>query len=313
MTTHTWDTIVIGGGTAGLSAALMLGRSRRSTLVLDAGAPRNRFAAHMHGVLGHDGMSPSALLARGRQEVTAYGVEVRTVSVTRVEDRGTTLSVTTDTSTEHGRTVILATGITDQLPAVAGLAERWGHSVIHCPYCHGWEVRDQRLGVIVSAPAQVHLAAMVRQLSDRVTVFVQEGGLVDADERARLSARGVSVVDSAVIAVNGPGRAITSVDTADGRTFSVDAVFAGGAPVPHDGALADLALERSDALGPSLIAVAPDGATSHPRAWAAGNVVNPMATVPMAASAGAMAGARVNAFLVQEDVERALRGTPGPR
>ncbi|GIG54770.1 bifunctional NAD(P)/FAD-dependent oxidoreductase/class I SAM-dependent methyltransferase [Demequina activiva] len=306
MTAHIWDTIVIGGGAAGLSAAQMLGRSRRRTLVIDAGLPRNRFASHMHGVLGHDGLDPADLLARGRRELERYDVEIREGWVESVDDDGATLAVHTAGTVESARAVVLATGITDHLPDIPGLAERWGVTVAHCPYCHGWEVRDQRIGVLVSAAGQVHLAQMMRQLSARVTVFAQSRELVADEERSRLAARGVEVVDSAVVSVQGEGTAITHVVTANGARHELDAIFTGGVPEPHDGAVAALGLGRTDGPGTSLIAVAPDGATSHPRVWAAGNVVSPMDSVPMAASAGAVAGARINGFLVGEDVDLAL-------
>ena len=309
--TPLWDAIVIGGGSAGLAAAQMLGRSLRRTLVIDGGSPRNRFATHAHGILALDGTPPEEILARGRAELDNYGVEVRTGLVDAVADHGGTLAVTAGSVTEHTRALVLATGITDVLPEVPGLAKRWGASVIHCPYCHGWEVRGTRIGVLVAAPGQVHLAFMVRQLSPHVTVFLQEDGLIEASDRERLEARGVTVVDSAVEQIAGAGRDIEGVRTADGRTHAIDALFAGGAPRPHDEALAALDLDRTDALGTSLIAVQPDGATSHPRVWAAGNVVDPMANVPMAASAGAMAGARVNGFLVGEDFDSAVAARAG--
>ncbi|MFW2513005.1 FAD-dependent oxidoreductase [Demequina sp. SO4-13] len=318
-----WDAIVIGGGAAGLSAAQMLGRSRRRTLVIDAGRPRNRFATHMHGILGHDGLDPADLLAKGRVEVERYGVEVRTGSVETVKDEGDTIAVTLDgtatmdSTVEHTRAIVFATGITDVLPDVPGLAERWGTTVAHCPYCHGWEVRDRRIGVLVAHAGQVHLAYMVRQLSDSVMVFAQDPGLVDQSERERLAARGVQVIDSAVTGLHGTAAGsrvatapdLTHVTTADGATHQVDAIFTAGVPHPHDHALNPLGLKRTDGPGTSVIATELDGATSHPRVWAAGNVVNPMESVPMAASAGAVAGARVNAFLVTEDFDIAL-GSP---
>lgn len=300
---------MIGGGAAGLSAAQMLGRSRRRTLVIDAGQPRNRFAESMHGILGHDGLDPAELIAKGRRELERYDVELRTGTASRVADHGDTLSVTLDDgSTERTRTIILATGITDVLPEVTGLAERWGTSVIHCPYCHGWEVRDRRIGVLVAAAGQVHLAYMVRQLSDSVTVFAQDPEFVDESERDRLASRGVRVVDSAITALHGAGTSandLTHVTTADGATHDVDALFAGGVPRPHDDALAALDLERTKGPGTSVIVTAPDGTTSHPRVWAVGNVVHPLESVPMVASAGAVAGAGANTFLVDEDFDRA--------
>lgn len=307
MTHTTWDSIIIGGGIAGLSAAQMLGRARRRTLVIDGGEPRNRFAAHMHGVLGHDNTPPLELLDKGRAELERYGVEVRSGWVTDVTDEGPTLRVATSDGELSTRSLLLATGITDALPDIPGLAERWGTAVIHCPYCHGWEVRDQRLGVLITTPLFAHLGHMVRQWSDSVTVFAQSPDFLDADARAGFAARGTVVVDSPVAEIRGDGTDISVVVTEDGSAYAIDALFAGGTPTPHDHALATLGLERDDTpWGSTLIRREPDGATSHPRVWAAGNVVDPMANVPVSMSAGSVAGARINAFLVTEDVEAAV-------
>lgn len=298
-----WDAIVIGGGAAGLSAALLLGRARRRTLVIDAGSPRNRFAAHMHGVLGNEGASPSDLLRRGRTEVTGYGVETRAGAVADVREERDVLVVSVDGAEQRTRALVVASGISDDLPPVAGLAERWGTSVLHCPYCHGWEVRDRRLAVLATSPASLHQVKMVRQWSDDVVLFSAGLGGLDASDERLLRARGIEIVASPAVEVLGEGTAVAAIRTADGAEILVDAVFTGGRPVPHDGFLDDLRLARAElpsGLGSFLQADA-TGRTSHPRIWAAGNVVNPMATVPMAIGAGAMAGAAVNGALVEED------------
>ena len=300
------DVVVAGGSVAGLSAALMLGRARRRVVVLDSGEPRNRFAAHMHGVLGHEGTEPRQLGARGREEVTAYGVELRTGSVEHVEDRGTTLAVhASDGSVLSCRALIVATGIVDRLPDVPGLAERWGRSVLHCPYCHGWEVRDRRLGVLATSPVALHQVQLVRQWSDRVTFF-SGGDPVDGDTERRLAARQVDIVASPVVEVVGAGDGLRGVRTADGQLHELDALFTMGAPEPRDGFLDGLRLDRRETPLGSFLDVDATGRTTHPRIWAAGNIVDPAANVPMAASTGAKAGAVVNMALVDEDFDRAL-------
>ena len=138
MANKTWDAIVVGGSAAGLSAAQMLGRSRRKVLVVDSGSPRNRFAAHMHGILGQDGTPPGDLVAKGRRELEQYDVEIQEGNVTSVSDGGKVVAVTIDGEDSHdARALIVATGVTDNLPQVQGLAQRWGVTVLHCPYCHG--------------------------------------------------------------------------------------------------------------------------------------------------------------------------------
>ncbi len=307
-----WDVLVIGGGAAGLSAALMLGRARRSVLVLDAGSPRNRFAAHMHGVLGHEGRDPADLLAAGRKEVARYAVEVADAVVTSVEDVADGLAVTTtDGAVRTARAVVVATGITDRLPDVDGLTERWGVGVLHCPYCHGWEVRDQRLGVLVTSPLTLHQPELIRQWSAHVTVFLTDPALVDDALHARLAARGIAVVHAAPVAVEGPGRTLTAVRTADGERHPVDALFVAGQAEPHDAFLAPLDLTRADGPWGHVVEVDAFGRTSHPRVWAAGNVVAPMANVPMSMGAASVVGGAVNGALATEDTDAALtRTTP---
>ncbi|GAA2174824.1 NAD(P)/FAD-dependent oxidoreductase [Agrococcus versicolor] len=302
-----YDALVIGGGTAGLSAALMLGRARRRTLVLDAGSPRNRFAAHMYGVLGHEGIDPASLLARGRDEVAAYGVEVRAGDVVRVEDAPDgVVAMLADGSTVAARGIVLATGVTDALPPIPGLAERWGVTVLHCPYCHGWEVRDRTIGVLATSAASVHQIELLRQWTDDVVAFVHAAGELPADVVARLRARGIRIVRAEVEAVLGEGTAIAAVRTVDGVEHAIDAIFTGGALEPHDGAVADLGLARVDGLAGSVLDVDPRGATSHPRIFAAGNVVVPFGNVPLAMGAGSMAGAGLNATLVAVDAAAAV-------
>lgn len=302
-----YDALVIGGGAAGLSAALMLGRARRRTLVLDAGSPRNRFAAHMHGVLGHDGIDPAELLRRGRDEVAAYGVEVRPGDVARVDEHdGDLVATLADGTRVHGRAVVLATGITDELPPIPGLAERWGVTVLHCPYCDGWEVRDRTIGVLATSPASLHQIELLRQWSDDVVAFVHAAGDLPAEALERLRARGIRIVDAEVVEVVGDGTAIDHARTADGVEHRIDVVFTAGTLVPHDGAVAHLGLVRDDGPTGDVIAVDARGATSHPRIFAAGNVVAPFGNVPLAMGAGSMAGGGANAALVAADAADAI-------
>ncbi|WP_242636219.1 NAD(P)/FAD-dependent oxidoreductase [Myceligenerans salitolerans] len=309
---ETWDVIVVGGGAAGLSSALMLGRARRRVLVVDAGSPRNRFAAHMHGVLGNEGTDPAELLARGRREAAGYGVEIRGGRVDRVDEADDVVTVALDDgTTSSARALVVATGMTDRLPELPGLAERWGRTVLHCPYCHGWEVRDRRLGVLATSPMDVHRAQLVRQWSDDVVVFAGGAGAIEPEAETRLRARGIELVTSAVTEVLGDGETITGVRTEDGATVAVDAIFSGGQPEPHDTFLAHLGLSRTETPLGSFVEVDETGRTSAGRIWAVGNVVNPAATVPMAVGAGALTGGAVNMALVTEDFDRAV-AEPAP-
>lgn len=326
MTHELYDAIVIGGSAAGLSSAQALGRSLRRTLVIDAAQPRNRFAHQMHNVLGLDGTPPRELVARGRAEAEAYGVEFREATVCAVRNidapgaeaaaaaaaDAATPGALLEVELEGGervraRGIVLATGVTDELPAIPGLAERWGTSVLHCPYCHGWEVRGQRLAVITTSPMGLHQAKLIRQWSDHVTVFtaglVDETGasVLDADTERLLRSRGVQLVAEPVVEAIGVGAQLTAVRTADGREYPLDAAFTAGTLRPHDGFVAHLDLARTDTIVGSFLEVDMMQRTSHPRIWAAGNVTNPMATVPASMATGMMAGAAVNAILVDED------------
>lgn len=313
MTSHIYDAVIIGGGAAGLSAAQALGRSLRNTLVIDAGSPRNRFAAHMHNVLGHDGIDPAELLARGRNELERYGVAVASGSVTAVRSEADS-HLAIDLAAEPGvparsitaRALVVGTGVRDVLPDIPGLAEHWGSGVFHCPYCHGWEVRSSRIGVVTTSPLSLHQVTLLRQWSDRVTVFSAGLGGLDPETERALRARGLAIEPDPVAEILGNGAGVTGVRTSSGSLHPIDAIFTASAPEPLDGFLADLDLDRTDTPFGSFLTVDPMGRTSHPRIWAAGNVVAPMATVPVAMGAGAMAGGGVNFALVEEDFALAV-------
>ena len=304
-----YDVVVTGGGAAGLNGALQLARSRRSVLVVDAGQPRNRPAHAVHGLLGHDGLPPAQLLARGRDEVRGYGGEVVTGAVAAVRgdlDSGFTVALA-DGRTVRARRLLVTSGLVDELPAIPGLRERWGRDVVHCPYCHGWEVRDQAIGVLASGPRSVHQALLFRQLSDDVVYFRHETALDDA-EAAQLAARGIRVVDGEVSALVIADDRLAGVRLADGSVVPRQAVAVGARMTARAGFLADLGLKPSEhpsGMGVHIPAD-PAGRTEVPGVWAAGNVTDLFAQVGASAAAGALAGAVINADLVEEEVRRAV-------
>ena len=222
----TWDVIIIGGGSAGLSAAIMLGRSRRRVLVLDGGAPRNRFAPHMHGVLGRDGWSPLDLLATGRDEVERYGVVIESADVTDAALGADGFEIRLDDGERHlGRRLLVTTGVRDQLPEIPGLVEQWGTGAVVCPYCDGWEVRDRRIAVLASGPTSVHQAQLLRQLSSDVTYLVN-GSELPADAYAALVARGIGVEVREVTRVLADENGVISgIRLADCTEVAVDSLF----------------------------------------------------------------------------------------
>jgi len=304
-----YDVVVIGGGAAGLNGALQLGRSRRSVLVVDAGQQRNRPAPAVHGLLGHDGRPPAELLARGRDEVRRYGGEVAVGEVTAIGgelDAGFTVTLG-DGREVLARRLLVTSGLVDELPDIPGLRERWGRDVVHCPYCHGWEVRDQPIGVLASGPRSVHQALLFRQLSDDV-VYFRHGTALDDASAAQLAARGIPVVDGAVCAVLVADDHVAGVRLADGSVVPRRAIAVAARMTARAGFLADLGLKASEhptGMG-SHIPADPAGRTEVPGVWAAGNVTDLGAQVGAAAAAGALAGAVINADLVEEETRQAV-------
>jgi thioredoxin reductase len=222
------DVVVIGGSWAGLAAAMQLGRARRRVLVVDAGQPRNRFARASHGFLGQDGRSPAAILDTFRAQVLAYPtVEFQAGLVTEARPAGDGVFAIDLSSTEslQAERLILATGVVDELPIIPGLAERWGATVLHCPYCHGYEVADGRLGVLATGEMSLHQALLLPDWSDRVTLFTNGSFSPDAEQRAALAGRGVRVEERAVDALLGDAPALTGARLEDGEVVALDALF----------------------------------------------------------------------------------------
>ncbi len=216
------DVIIIGGGAAGLSAALVLARARRTVLVIDSEAPRNAPASHMHGYLSQDGLPPAELLAAGRREVNGYGGRVVNGTVTDVTtcEPGGFHVLLADGSRVTGRRLLLATGLRDELPDIPGIADLWARDVLHCPYCHGYEVRDRRLGVLGWTPGAVRYAQTIRQWSDDV-VYVTAGGSLTMADRGQLAARRIDVIDDFVTEVQIDDDRLIGIRTAGGHTVSV--------------------------------------------------------------------------------------------
>jgi thioredoxin reductase len=306
------DVCVVGGGPAGLSAALVLARSRRSVLVVDAGEPRNAPAEAMHAFLTRDGMGPAEFLALGRAEVVGYGGEVEQQRVTGVERTGDRFRIDLDGGDAvEARRLVVTTGLIDELPDVPGVAERWGRDVVHCPYCHGWEVRDRVIGILATSPMSLHQAGLFRQLSDRVIVLNHTSPGSDADQVAPLVARDVDFIEGTVVALEIEGDALTGVRLADDRRVALDVLAVAPRFVARSELLATLgldAVEHPSGTGPHIPADEL-GATDVPGVWVAGNVTDPSAQVITAAAQGNRVGAAVNADLVVEDTELAQRGT----
>lgn len=307
-----FDVAVIGGSSAGLAAALQISRQRRSVVVVDDGTPRNAPAAHMHGYLGHEGVAPSELMAVGREEVRTYGAEVlsgRVVGVHRRDDVRFQLDLTGGHALV-ARRVLVATGLSDEIPAIDGVAEQWGRGVVHCPFCHGFEVRDQRLVQIVTHPLSLHPTPLFRHLTGRLTVVLHDPTGLDEQVVETLAASGVIVERSEVSRVlTGPDGELSGVELGDGRVLEADAVVVGSRFRARAEVLTEVGLTTtSHPTGAGdVLAVDPRGETAVPGIYAAGNVTDPALQVLSSAAQGSQVGAMIAFDLAEEDLRDAAR------
>lgn len=303
-----FDVGIIGGGAAGLSGAVTLGRARRSVVVIDAGRPRNAPAAGVHAFLTRDGMAPADLVAAGRQEARRYGAHLVDGSVVsaRPVEGGFVLDLAGGASVTVRR-VLITSGLVDELPDVPGVRELWGSDVVHCPYCHGWEIRDRAIGVLGSGPKSVHQAVLFSQWSGDVVLFVHTAPPIEDEQRAHLAARNVEVVEEKVDSLVVEGGRLSGVRLVNGEVVARAAVAVSPRFEARAGVATDLGVEVVEhAMGiGSHIAVDPTGRTSVWGVWAAGNVSDLMAQVVTAASQGTIAAGAINYDLLLEDIARA--------
>jgi thioredoxin reductase len=299
-----YDVAVIGGGAAGLSAALVLSRARRSVVVFDDGSPRNAAASHLHGYLSRDGLPPAELLVSGRAEVLAYGGTIVDVTVTDAVPDGHDgfRVVLVDGDKISARRLLVTTGLRDELPDIPGLADRWARDVLHCPYCHGHEVRDRRLGVIGGAPGAVRYAQIVRQWTHDLAYFTSPDSLSDT-ERVELTARSIAVVEGTIEQLVVDDDQLRGVQMDDGCVVPRDALFVPPRFVPNNDLLRGLGCDLD--LDGWVVADG-SGRTSVAGVWAAGNVTDPRAQLITAAGAGSAAAIALNADLVEDDVRNAV-------
>ena len=300
-----YDVVVIGGGAAGLSAALVLSRARRRVAVVDAGEPRNAPAAHMHGFVGSDGAPPTTLLEKGRDEVAGYGGELvrGTVSDLAPVAGSAPFKVTlADGETLTARRVLVTTGLRDEIPDLPGVRERWGRDLLHCPYCHGYEVRDEPLGVLGGTPESVQHALLIGQWSDDVVFFSHTRELTGA-EREQLLARDIGIVDGPAARLVVDDDRLVGVELESGELVRRAAVFVRPRFVPNNELLVGLGSATRD---DGWVVVDDVGRTSVPGVWAAGNAVNPRAQVVTAAGEGSAAAIAINNDLTEEDTAAAV-------
>jgi thioredoxin reductase len=306
-----YDVLVVGGGPAGLSGALALARSRRSVVVVDDGRPRNRTADHVHNFLTADGVSPAGLLAAGRAEVERYGGEFIAGTATTATRDGDGFAVVVNDHTLRVRRLLVATGLTDELPDVPGLAARWGRDVLHCPHCHGWEFLDQRIGVLATEPTAGMRAAVWRQWSPHVFLLCHDVAAPAGAEAEWLVARGIQVIADAVAEVLTAADRLAAVRLASGEMLDLDALVVTPRYAARSDLLATLgiepiAVELSGTIAGTQVPADGSGATSVPGLWVAGNVADLRGHAVIAAAAGLSAAMALNADLVAEDTRWAV-------
>lgn len=289
-----FDVAIVGGSFAGLSAALQLARARRRVAVFDSGLRRNRFAASSHGFLAQDGRAPEAIVADARAQLAAYAtVRWFDAAVTTASGSADAFSLQAGESIHQARRIVLAIGVADALPDIPGLAERWGRTVFHCPYCHGFELQQGRIAAIATSPASLHQAQLLPEWGS-VTFFLNGALSLGEDEARMLAARGVKVETTPVAAVVDDARVVL----ADGRSESFAGVFTASRTAPASPLAAQLGCEHEEGLLGPFVRTDAMKATSVPGVFACGDVARAAGNVALAVGEGALAGTAVHASLV---------------
>jgi len=289
------DVIIVGGSYAGMAAALQLLRARRSVMVVDAGLRRNRFASRSHGFLGWDGVDPGRIAAEARAQLAAYPTLdwVEDSVITAVGRKDAFRVLLGDGSMHEARRLVLATGVRDELPALPGLAERWGRSVLQCPYCHGYELNRGRIGVIATAPSSVSQAVLLKEWG-RVTLLANGAMTADAATRQGLASRQIGLEEVPLAAIEGEAVAVL----ADGRRLEFDAIFTALRFGPASALATEMGCQTREVPMGVLVTVSDSRETSVPGVFACGDVMRLPHLVSVAVSEGAVTGGNVHRSLV---------------
>lgn len=294
-----FDVIIVGGSFAGQAAALQLGRARRRVLLVDSATPRNRFAHTSHGFLTQDGSKPSAIISTAKSQLTIYST-VETISG-RVENAAHTAGgfrvSMADGQAKTGKRLILATGVSDVLPDIEGIGERWGVSVLHCPYCHGYELNQGKIGVLATGDMSFHQGMLVPDWG-ATTLFTQGAMTLTDEQRTALKERGVTVEETPVTELLGTAPSLEAVRLADGRTVEITGLFTAPKTVQSSDLAAKLGCRIKEGFTGPLIEVNERQHTSVPGIFAAGDNSNPMANATIAAASGVLAGSAAHQTLV---------------
>ena len=293
-----YDVVIVGGSAAGLSAALVLGRFRRHVLIFDHQKPRNAPADAAHNFFTRDGTPPAELLQIGREQLRPYPtIQHQTAEVVSLKPIANGFDVqTADGAVWQSRRVLLATGVRDELPAIPGLADYWGQGgVHHCPYCHGWEVRDQKVVIIGNGEVIYHLAALLSALSTDITACLHGDPPPTDEQQGKIQQMGVALYDARIVSIEGDSHHVQGVRLEDGRLLPCQAIFVGTKPQPHSPLAHEMGCEFDDR---GYVRVDELGRTSIPNVYAAGDMATPFHQLVMAAASGTAAGSGINADIV---------------
>lgn len=300
ITKKSFEVIIVGGSYAGLSAALALGRSLRDVLIIDSGLPCNRQTPHSHNFLTHDGEEPHMIAEKAKREVLAYkSVSLLEGLAVRAEKTDGRFSVyTKDGGVFDARKLVLATGIKDQVPDIKGFADCWGISIIHCPYCHGYEFKDMKTGIFANGDQAYHLTSLVDNLTDNLVILTNGPSNFSSEQMEKLAGHSINIIETPVAEISNHKGQIKSVVFADGATLDLDALYAALPFEQHSKLSAQLACELTEH---GHIQVDLFQKTSVPGVFACGDNSTPFRAVSYAVASGTIVGSMINMELVQEE------------
>ncbi len=294
------DTVIVGGSSAGLSAALVLGRSLRNVVVIDDQKPCNRFSHASHGFITRDGILPAELLQIAREQLQRYSsVTLKTAVAQHIERIDAGFEITSsDGSKLQARTVLLATGLIDELPMLKGIKDLWGKSVFHCPYCDGYEVRGRAIAVYGEDDTALHLAIMLRNWTDTLTVCAARSWNLSTAQRERLTRNGIQIIEQPISVLEGENGQLHTIRFDDGTALSCNALFIRPKSTQRTSFASELGCEMNDQ---NLVKVDVRGRTNQGGVYAAGDMSSPIRSVAIAVAQGAAAAYGINADLVEKD------------
>lgn len=298
-----WDVLIVGAGSAGLTAALVLGRSRKKVLVCDTGRPRNAPATEAHGVLSRDGTPPSEILRIGREQLVPYPSVVlkqhAIVEILRSDPDGDYpfSARLDDGSRVLARKILLAMGVKDELPNLPGVEELWGKSLFHCPYCHAWEVRDEPLAVLGNGPMAFHLSLLLTGWTSDLVVCTNGQASFSSEERAKLEESGIAIDEKVISELDRTGERLRAIRFADGSELPRHGIFMPTRAVPEPALVRKLGCALTEA---GYIQADEFGQTSVPSVFAAGDIVGMPHSVAIAMGRATMAAFKLNADLTNE-------------